>query len=352
MTEAFINTIKTAVPPHDVHGKFVGYAHRLLHSDRDRALFSRMAARAHISHRYSFLAPAAEDNRLDMDGFYTAGSFPDTNARMRRYQENAFGLARAALDKLDTPPADAGVTHVIVTSCTGFYAPGLDLDIIRHYGLRSDAERSFIGFMGCHAAINGLKLARHIVRSDAKAKILLLNLELCTLHLQEVPDIERVLSFLIFADGCAASIVSAEEKGIRLESFYADVIPDSAGLITWRIGGAGFDMNLSGAVPQAVAAALPGRLRAMTGGHNDIPYWAVHPGGRSVLDAVREGAQLDTQQMRFSDHVLQDFGNMSSATVMFVLEAMMRDGAVPGRGCGMAFGPGLSIEGMTFEVGL
>jgi alpha-pyrone synthase len=241
------------------------------------------------------------------------------------------------------------ITHLIVTTCTGFYAPGIDVEIIGHFRLKPSVERTIIGFMGCHAGINALKLARHVVRSDAGARVLIVNLELCTLHLKETGNIEEMLSFLIFADGCAASIVSAETKGLALHDFCSTVVPESSDQITWSIGAGGFDMRLSGQVPVTIAGGLPSCLPDILRGRaaNDIRHWAVHPGGRSILDAVRSGAGLEEQALAPSRAVLRRYGNMSSATIMFVLKEIMQGAS--GLGCAMAFGPGLTVESMLFE---
>ncbi len=349
--EAYLNLIATAVPYHDVHDKFVAYAPRLLKTDRNRALFKRMAERSQIEHRYSFLKPHPDPEALDTEDFYRTGAFPDTGARMRLYQQHAFTLATRALDKLDLMDRKEDVTHIIVTTCTGFYAPGLDLQIIDHYGLNPAAERTVIGFMGCYAAINALKLARHIVRSQSNAQVIILNLELCTLHLKEADDLEQILSFLIFADGCSASLVSADPTGLELQSFHAAIIPDSSDQITWNIGTLGFDMMLSGEVPKTIAAGLPSRMSSILDGRKteDIRHWAIHPGGRTVLDAVEKGAALPPDSLKICRDVLRRFGNMSSATVMFVLHDMMQQDAPAGLGCAMAFGPGLTVESMMFQ---
>jgi predicted naringenin-chalcone synthase len=205
-----------------------------------------------------------------------------------------------------------------------------------------------IGFMGCYAAINALKLARHIVRSDPRAGVLMVNLELCTLHLQETQELEQVLSFLIFADGAAASLITAREQGFALDSFKAVMVPETRGLITWKIRGLGFDMLLSGQVPAAVARALhESELMAERGG---IDLWAVHSGGRSVLDAVEKGLELPVSALAASREVLSCFGNMSSATVMFVLQRMMQQARLGQHGCAMSFGPGLTAETMRFHA--
>lgn len=348
MVSVYLNTIATAVPDFDVHEKFLQYCPGLLTDHRSRLLFRRMAQRAQIDHRYSFLQPHADDNTLDTENFYASSGFPDTQKRMQFYERHAFILAQRTLDQMDV----SGTTHLIITTCTGFYAPGLDLQIVHHYGLSPSIERTVIGFMGCYAALNALKLARHIVRSDRAAQVLILNLELCTLHLKQSGTLEQMLSFLIFADGCAASIVSSKPQGMELQSFNTTLLPDTGNQITWHIGELGFDMNLSGQVPSSIASQLPSRLDRMLDGHKreDIVHWAIHPGGRSILDAVRAGAGLDEQQMTASRDVLRRYGNMSSPSIMFVLDTIMENPASGGAGCAMAFGPGLTVESMCFRT--
>lgn len=348
--DAYLNDISVSVPDHDIHKKFIDFAPSLLSDERSRALFRRMAERCQIEHRYSALRANPDPGRLDAEGFYAPHSFPDTETRMRFYQSHAFPLARRALDGLQLRDRKDDITHLILTTCTGFYAPGLDIEVVEHYGLKSSVERTIVGFMGCYAGMNALKLARHIVRSEEGACVLIVNLELCTLHLKHTDNLEQMLSFLLFADGCSASIVSAEPKGVELQRFYSAVMPDSGDQITWSIGGSGFDMNLSGKVPGTIAAGLPACLPSiLDGGAMDgFRHWAIHPGGRTILDAVREGANLNEDTLQSSRHVLRDYGNMSSSTIMFVLKDIMTRGA--GRGCGMAFGPGLTVESMLFQA--
>jgi predicted naringenin-chalcone synthase len=324
----------------------------MLKSDNRRAaLFGRMAERSGISHRYSFIKPAPGETVTDADGFYRPGSFPDTAARMRKFEACAPGLAAEAVEKLLEGEDRARITHVIVTSCTGFSAPGIDLALVEHCGLPSSVERTMVGFMGCYAAINALKLARHIVRSDPGARVLAVNLELCTLHLRETADMEEILSFLLFADGCAAALISADRKGVAMESFRAALVPGTSELIRWHIRQQGFDMVLSGAVPGVIRTALTGLRDALLGGVNDVELWAVHPGGRTVLDAVEHAFGLAPAALSASRGVLNDFGNMSSGTVMFVLDRIMRGARGGGqRGCAMSFGPGLVAETMMFHM--
>jgi predicted naringenin-chalcone synthase len=360
MTVAHINRIGTAVPDIDVHAAFVAFARTLLRDDRTRALFDRMAERSGIEHRFSWFRPGRlEDGEVDAEGFFRRGAFPTTGARMRRYEEWALKLALRAIDALDIAAEHAGITHVVVGSCTGFSAPGLDLQIAAHLGLRPSVCRSVIGFMGCSAAVPSLRAAREAVLADPSARVLVVNLELCTLHMQETEDLETVLSFLLFGDGCAASLVTADEQGIALRDFRNAIIPDSTDLITWRIGDQGFDMRLSGKVPGRIAETLrherargdaEGLLRGE--GTQAIEHWAVHAGGRTVLDAVEIGLSLPATALAHSRAVLSDFGNMSSATVMFVLQRMLRGLRGAGRepGMAMAFGPGMVAETFRFSV--
>ncbi|MBC9179666.1 type III polyketide synthase [Pseudoroseomonas ludipueritiae] len=350
---AFINRIATAVPEHEVHGAFVARAGKLLRDRRALALFRRMAERSQIECRWSCLPCGAEtEDRIDEAGFYTLGRFPSTAARMRRYEQEAAPLAIRAVEALNLGTGAAAVTHLITITCTGFAAPGVDFALMRHFGMNPGVERSSVGFMGCHAAINALKLARHIVRSDPGAKVLLVSLELCTLHLQESENLEEVLSFLIFGDGCAAALVTAEPGGLALDSFQAVLVPETERHISWRIGDAGFDMVLSGQVPAGVAEGLRQGTEAVLRGAapGEIDLWAIHPGGRSVLDAVEGALELPATALDVSRGVLRDHGNMSSATVLFVLRRMLEEASPGQRGCAMAFGPGMVAETMLFHT--
>lgn len=355
MTVPHINRIGTAVPEHDVHSEFLTFARTLLQTEKNRIVFDRMMERSGIGHRWSVFRPGEPGaDRVDADGFYYRGRFPSTAARMQQYERHATGLARRAVEALGEDVQS--FSHIVVASCTGFTAPGLDQMLAAELGMAPDIERTLVGFMGCYAAVIALKNAFHIVRSDPAARVLLINLELCTLHLQETPDLEAVLSFSLFGDGCTAALVTADEVGIALTDFRATTLPDSADLITWRIGDQGFDMHLSGKVPARIATALRGELdRTDDGGllrgqaTQQIGLWAVHAGGRTVLDAVEQGLRLGRDALSYSRGVLHDVGNVSSATVMFILDRMIRAGGDPQDGIGMAFGPGLCAETFRFR---
>jgi predicted naringenin-chalcone synthase len=353
VTQAWLNRIGTAVPPHDIHAEFIDFARSALPDEHAVALFDRMVGMADIQHRFSFFEPGPKprDQFLDSERFYRRGGFPTTGDRMARFEREALTLALQAIAALDIAADRTAITHLIVASCSGFSAPGLDFHIMNAAGLSPSVERTNVGFMGCFAAVNALKLARHIVRSEPCAKVLVINLELCCLHLQEQWVIEKMLSFLLFGDGCGACLVSAEPTGLALDRFHAAVIPRTADLITWHIRDQGFEMHLSGQVPGRIRRWLMEHGAALLGNRtaDDMTLWAVHAGGRSILDAVQNGFALAPETLRFSRDVLRDFGNMSSATLIFVLERILRAPGCSGDGLAMAFGPGLTVETFGFH---
>jgi predicted naringenin-chalcone synthase len=350
---AYLNAIGTAVPDHDIHHAFIDWARSRIPGPRAAKLFDRMAARSGIEHRWSVLergenggSPVAEG------GFYAGCALPGTGVRMTRYAEAAPALGTRAIEALGEQVAVDGITHFVVASCTGFVAPGIDQIIARQIGLSPSVERLLIGFMGCYAAISALRTARHIVRSEPEARVLVLCVELSTLHLQGAQEIEPLLAMLQFGDGAAAALVSAAPEGFELGDPFVTTLPDSEQLIRWDITDSGFAMHLSGEVPGRIASGLasPDFARAATGGAapGDLDGWAVHAGGRSILDAVEHGLGLSPHALAASRAVLADNGNMSSATLMFVL-ARLLGGAPVERGVALAFGPGLAAEGFAFR---
>jgi alpha-pyrone synthase len=353
MTGAYLQRIATAVPEHDVHQKFVAYAGGMLKDPRAQSIFQRLANKSGIEHRYSCLVedPPGEGAGADAFSFYGNGRFPSTSARMKVFEQSAPVLTRKALDRLAlTAEERSRIRHVIVTCCTGFYAPGLDFEIVDYLGLPDSTERTIVGFMGCYAAMNALKLARHIVRSDPGALVLAVNLELCSLHFQPSQQVAEVIAFTLFGDGCAASLIGTEPTGVEMDSFNALRIEGTSDLITWRVGDLGFDMFLSTHVPTAIVRGMRACAENGAGLKDGVEVWAVHPGGRSILDAVEEGLALPPSALQASRSVLASFGNMSSASVMFVLERLMNCARPGERGCAMSFGPGMTAEIMHFHA--
>jgi alpha-pyrone synthase len=342
-----IVAIGTATPSHDIHHAFIDWAATRLTDRRDAAVFARMAGRSGIAHRWSVLPVGARgESPVDAGGFYASG-MPGTAKRMQLYAEAAPALALKAIAKL---PDISGITHLLVASCTGFVAPGIDQIIAKRLGLDGSVERTLIGFMGCYAAVTALKTARHIIRSQSNARILVVTVELSTLHLQDDLAVEPLLAMLQFGDGAAAALVTGSGAGLGLHDPFAATLNDSQDLIRWNIGDTGFAMHLSGEVPGRLAAALAVRetRAALTGGvePKSVDAWAVHAGGRSILDAVESALGLAPETLAASRGVLHDNGNMSSSTLMFVLARLIAE--QPESGVALAFGPGLAAEGLRF----
>ncbi len=239
----------------------------------------------------------------------------------------------------------------MVASCTGFVAPGIDQIVAARLGLDPAVERLLVGFMGCYAAVAALRSARHIVRSDPEARVLVVTVELSTLHLQAAQDVQSLLAMLQFGDGAAAALVTAAETGLAIDRPFATTLADSADLIRWAITDHGFAMHLSGEVPRRIAEGLVDEAfaRGATGGAPiaAIDGWAVHAGGRSILDAVERAFGLPGDALAASRAVLAACGNMSSSTLMFVLARLLADGPIA-QGVALAFGPGLAAEGFRF----
>jgi predicted naringenin-chalcone synthase len=353
MTLAYINRIGTAHPPHDVHATYLRFMGNALPEGKARTVFARMAQRSGIEHRYSVLH---QDGMVAADappgGFYRSGAYPGTAWRMRVYAEHAPVLAEQAVAALKLGDGAQAITHLIIASCTGFIAPGLDLILARRLGLRPDVQRTLVGFMGCAAAVPALRIAQSTVLADPQAQVLVVNLELCTLHLQETDQVDVALSFMLFGDGCTAALVTATPHGLALGDFRVALIPETEAHITWHIGDQGFVMHLSGEVPAKITAALrqdPDFILRREG-TQAIDLWAVHGGGRTVLDAVQSGLSLGEAALAPSRAVLAAHGNMSSATIMFVLAGMMETASPGQRGLAMAFGPGMVAETFRFTV--
>jgi predicted naringenin-chalcone synthase len=349
---AHITAIGMATPSHDIHRPFIEWASARLCDTRERAIFERMAARSGIEHRWSVLPSAREGGSpLDPGGFYHGHRLPPTGKRMEFYSAAAPDLAMAAIEDL-TRRADLGrMTHLVVASCTGFVAPGIDQIIAERLGLGGSIERTLVGFMGCYAAVAALRVAHHIARSEPRSRVLVVTVELSSLHLGPRRDLEGLLAELQFGDGAAAAIVTCDPSGLALNRFFCATLPSSEELIRWTIGDQGFEMTLSGAVPHRIEEGLrQSELQEvmLAGRLPQKLLWAVHAGGRSILDAVETGLELHPDQLLPSRHVLARYGNMSSATLMFVLADIMARQVVR-EGVAIAFGPGLAAEGFGFN---
>lgn len=278
---------------------------------------------------------------------------PTTQERMRVYAEHAsslaFRAASAALESARTPAA--AITHLVTVSCTGFAAPGVDFALIGRLGLNPSVERVHVGFMGCHGSINGLRVARALAAADPAARILLCAVEICSIHYQMQWDPKKFVGNSIFADGAAAIVglspVQADASDWRVAATASRLLPDSADAMRWTIGDHGFEMELSPLVPELIRRHLRPWFEDWLAGQGlaiaEIGSWAVHPGGPRILGAVEDALGLNREALAMSRQVLSEYGNMSSPTVLFILERLRAQQAP--RPCVMlGFGPGLMAE--------
>ncbi|MFM8803204.1 MAG: type III polyketide synthase [Planctomycetia bacterium] len=284
---------------------------------------------------------------------------PSTADRMARYAADAGPLALAAAPAaLARGGIDAAdVTHLVTCSCTGFANPGVDLELVRQLSLPTDVSRTHVGFMGCHGAFNALRVADAFATAEANAVVLVVCVELCSLHFQYGSRSDAVVANSIFADGAAAVVgvggdhPLAADADWRLDRQWSRLLPDSTGEMGWLIGDKGFEMSLSARVPAIIGGEIAGIVADAVAAERlapaDITAWAVHPGGPRVLATVRDSLALDDAALAASREVLAAHGNMSSATILFILESMLPHAAGP---ClAMAFGPGLTAEIALFR---
>jgi predicted naringenin-chalcone synthase len=305
-----------------------------------------------------------------------AGRSPSTAERMAIYEQKAPPLgAEAAWQALVTyagrtggSAADvaAAITHLVVVSCTGFFAPGIDFVIAQRLNLLPTVERSLIGFMGCAAMFNGLRAAMQFVQANRQALVLVVSVELCSLHSQPNPMRDHLIGSSVFADGASACLIGMPSAlngdYFTLEKFHTSMKPDTESEMAWQIGNYGFSLRLSPRVPDHLAEAAPGAVSALFDGE-EPQFWAIHPGGRAIIDRLVEIFELSNAHVAASRAVLRRYGNLSSATILFVLAELQRllrqkaleqpngqaDALCPGsssgcEGVAMSFGPGLVIE--------
>lgn len=358
---ASILSIGTAVPParvaqeaaRDVFTSQPGLsrvAQRLIHAAFDASA---------IEHRNTVLSdlvavasgqPAAVESAMPLAGEDGRIQTPSTGVRNDAYIRLAPPLfAAAAAEAL----AGAGVspdqiTHVVTVSCTGMFAPGPDFRLVKDLGLSASVERYHIGFMGCAAALPGLRAAARICDSQPDAVVLVAAAELCTLHIRSSEDPQQIVAASVFADGAAAAVVTARDLGdgprLELDRFGTVLTSEGESEMVWTVGDEGFDMVLTAEVPRIIGREIRDAVGGFLG--DDEPdVWAVHPGGRSVLDRVESGLALHPEALAASRDVLRRQGNMSSATILFILRDLLHDDAVgEAQIAALAFGPGLTVE--------
>jgi predicted naringenin-chalcone synthase len=320
-----------------------------------------------IDHRYSVIPDFGEGDAANYTFFDPSGNFdpfPDTQKRLKLYQNSAIAIAIKAVNNcLEHYGADVlkQITHLVTISCTGMHAPGIDIELVEQLQLNRDTERTCINFMGCYGAINGLKVADYICRANPEAKVLVVSVELCTLHFQKDNTLDNWVANSLFSDGAAAVLVENTSNRIgsgtylALKNFYSEFVTEARDDMGWYVGNTGFEMRLTSRVSKQIKKNikdLTGRfLQKAKLSADEITAYAVHPGGRKILEAVEQALELPEESNAFAYETLQQYGNMSSATILFVLQKMLKaQNLVDQKIMSFAFGPGLTVEGMVLQM--
>jgi predicted naringenin-chalcone synthase len=342
----YINQITTVLPPNaHQQSAILDYMLEVYptpdeHLGKIKALYSRCG----IDTRYSVLN---DFNVAVSERTLYKQSAPLMQHRMAAYMETALPLCTKAVNELEFKQSE--ITHLITVSCTGMSAPGLDVLLMQALELPANIARTSVNFMGCYAAVHALKMAHAFCATAAEVKVLIVLVEACTLHFQYEYSLENVATSMLFADGAAALLVSnnASEKSLQLNSFYSEVQNSSLQDMTWNLSDVGFKMTLSAYVPDILAANIEGLLhRALQNKKavSDIKHWAIHPGGKKIVEEIRKALQLSPEDVHDSLEVLRLHGNMSSVTLAFVLLLKMNKAQSGEDIFACAFGPGLTME--------
>ena len=362
---AYILDIATAVPAHKVTVNdtvaFYSRALKLKQNDRLQKKIALLAEKTRIQTRYSCI-PDFNGKSYEL---FTAGNFNQgIDKRSGIYKEKIVPLAALAIDRLlkQTKIRTRDITHLVTVSCTGLSAPGIEFELARHYAL-DHVEKSAINFIGCYAAIKALKHANYIAQSDPDACILIACAELCSIHFTPSASEENLVPNLLFSDGAAAVIVCGNENKytrkkrlLHIDSVGFATLPGTADLMTWNISPVAFRMVLDKTVPAEIKQSIGAVISDFLGLDEDsIDFWAIHPGGIAILNAIKSSLKLSANDLDDSLHVLQHYGNMSSPTILFVLKRILDRIATSNKNdcrsiftC--AFGPGLSIELMLLNA--
>jgi prepilin-type processing-associated H-X9-DG protein len=363
---SFITAIGTANPPNKVSqpalADFMVRAMQLAEDDarKLKAIFRASG----IETRHSVIDDYGKKEGFEFySNTHDLEPFPSTRRRLELFREKAVALSVAAvtncISKIDSFEFNSA-THLIVVSCTGMYAPGLDIDLVKSLPLSTNVERICINFMGCYAAFNAIKLADTICQSNSNAKVLVVCTELCSIHFQKEPTEDNLLANALFADGSAALFVEGKPRaGLNLKpiSFYCDLALEGEQDMAWTVGDLGFEMRLSAYVPEVIRKGIHNLtlslLSRISNQFSDISHFAIHPGGKKILEVIEQELGLTKEQNKASYEILKNYGNMSSPTVLFVLNNIAKNltGADEGRKIlSFAFGPGLTLESMILEI--
>ncbi len=284
--------------------------------------------------------------------------FPNVTARLKIYSDEAPKLSAQAIQSCITNHIKVNeITHLITVSCTGLSAPGLDIQLVEMMGLSPNVIRTSVNFMGCYAAIHAIKLADAFCKSTPDANVIVVCTELCTLHFQKLQTEDNLTSTLLFGDGSAALLMQSAPalNGLVVDGFYSEIFGEGKQEMAWEISGQGFLMTLSGLIPQLIKQDFKSLCEKALVQHNktlkDIAHWCIHPGGKKILQSIEQCLSLSENHLQASYNVLKQYGNMSSPTILFVLQEMLDNKSILDSKpiFGAAFGPGLTMETMLLH---
>ncbi len=348
--------IVTSLPPFRVSQKFAADKLKVIMGNNPLIgkMIDAIAAYSGIEYRYTVIANG--DNSLKEKFYFDDGNYrmPDTKRRMQEYEFWSKTLSVQAVNNIiSRNEIDVNeIGKIITISCTGFFAPGLDYEIIKQLSLSPCIKRTNIGFMGCAAAVTGLNNVLEAIKCNPEENVLMVAVELCSLHLQHTQTKDNILANMLFADGCAAAFFSNKkvDNKIVLEILKTHTIlfNNTAEYMTWKIGSHGFEMTLSSELPKIILKDTCPALRRFLEENNidieSIKHWALHPGGRAIIDSMQKGLNLSDEQTAPSRKVLRNYGNMSSPSIPFVLKELLTKIKKDDLCCAVAFEPGLTME--------
>ena len=356
---SYLLGIGTAVPEHAYSQEYALQFNCAIEgvTERQKKFMRRIYAGSAIETRHSVIADWGREPE-EYSFFPPAPDLlpePTTKERNDLFITEAERLSSAAVQELFRTLPDTGpesITHLITVSCTGFSAPGFDFHLAKTLPLPAATRRYHIGFMGCYAALTAMSLAHTICGADPDARVLMVNVELCSLHFQLKDDLDTMVANAIFADGASAALIAGTEPSaggsfLEFEAFDSQILPESEEDMAWSIGNTGFGMKLSAYVPRIInenlGTILDGILSKAGRSVDQIDIWAVHPGGKAILEKIESALDLAPEELAVSYDILRRFGNMSSVTIMFVLKEILADQR-SGEMLAVAFGPGLTVE--------
>lgn len=328
--------------------------------DRTKRFAQRIFRLSSVETRYSVIPDFTHPERSVL----YQGGLPSLEDRMRVFRAEAPRLAKQACDEAlrHASLESSAITHLIMVTSTGFFTPGPDADLIELMGLSPSIERTVVSMIGCSGAFTGMRIARRIVGDDPSAKVLMVCLELSSIHLDDEPDHDKIVAFSLFGDACAAAVMTGEVDPRQAVAVFgeSDTLLEYSGreLLKWDLKSTGFSITLSDDLASFFGSRIAGFAKRLvaeaTGGSDDardVESWAVHSGGPSILRGVQDALNLKPEALTASWEVLHNGGNLSSASVLFVLQREHMRRQAGQRGLMLGFGPGLTLEGAVFSHG-